>query len=167
VDSCVVCEHGGPTDVLRDLGSVWVTAGRFAPLPGYVCVVAKRHVREPYELPLDEGAAFWRSALLAAQAVASLLAPRKMNYEIHGNTLPHLHMHLFPRFDGDPFEGRPIDGSSRTFERTDEDLAALAAAIDHAAATGGLPIGSALSRSPNPAFADLPTPRWHDRGDGS
>lgn len=23
--------------------------------------------------------------------------PRKMNYEIHGNTIPHLHLHIFPR----------------------------------------------------------------------
>lgn len=52
-----------------------------------------------------------------------------MNYEIHGNTIPHLHMHLFPRFDGDPFEGRPIDGRQTTFERSETDLAALADAI--------------------------------------
>ncbi|MGB6535125.1 MAG: hypothetical protein WBF58_04100 [Xanthobacteraceae bacterium] len=32
-----------------------------------------------------------------------------MNYEIHGNTIPHLHLHIFPRYRGDPFEGRPID----------------------------------------------------------
>ena len=135
VDSCVICDHGRPLDVLCELDHVWVTAGRFAPLPGYVCVVAKRHVREPYDLPPDEGAAFWRSALLAAQAVASLLSPRKINYEIHGNTLDHLHMHLFPRFDGDPFEGRPIDGRSLTFERTDEELAALATVISNTAAS--------------------------------
>ena len=32
-----------------------------------------------------------------------------MNDEIHGNTVPHLHMHVFPRYPGDPFEGAPID----------------------------------------------------------
>jgi diadenosine tetraphosphate (Ap4A) HIT family hydrolase len=32
-----------------------------------------------------------------------------MNYEIHGNSIPHLHMHFFPRYRGDHFEGRPID----------------------------------------------------------
>jgi diadenosine tetraphosphate (Ap4A) HIT family hydrolase len=25
------------------------------------------------------------------------------------NTLPHLHVHLFPRYKGDPFEEGPID----------------------------------------------------------
>jgi diadenosine tetraphosphate (Ap4A) HIT family hydrolase len=33
----------------------------------------------------------------------------KLNYEIHGNTLPHLHMHFFPRYAGDQFEGRAIE----------------------------------------------------------
>lgn len=37
------------------------------------------------------------------------MRPIKINYEIHGNTLPHLHVHVFPRYAGDPFEGRPID----------------------------------------------------------
>ena len=31
------------------------------------------------------------------------------NVEIHGNTIPHLHTHIFPRYPGDPFEGKPID----------------------------------------------------------
>ena len=34
----------------------------------------------------------------------------KMNYEVHGNTIPHLHMHFFPRYAGDPFETRLADG---------------------------------------------------------
>jgi diadenosine tetraphosphate (Ap4A) HIT family hydrolase len=129
MESCPICSHGRPLDVLCELDHVWVTGGRLAPLPGYVCVVAKRHVREPFELPPDERAAFWADALIAAEAVATLLLPKKMNYEIHGNTVAHLHMHLFPRFDGDPFEGRPIDGRAMTFERTDEELGALADAI--------------------------------------
>jgi diadenosine tetraphosphate (Ap4A) HIT family hydrolase len=33
----------------------------------------------------------------------------KINYEMHGNTAPHLHMHLFPRYLDDPFAGVPTD----------------------------------------------------------
>jgi diadenosine tetraphosphate (Ap4A) HIT family hydrolase len=35
----------------------------------------------------------------------------KLNLEIHGNTLPHLHVHVFPRYIGDRFERGPIDPS--------------------------------------------------------
>lgn len=33
----------------------------------------------------------------------------KINYEIHGNTIPHLHVHPYPRFCDDPFPGQPVD----------------------------------------------------------
>jgi diadenosine tetraphosphate (Ap4A) HIT family hydrolase len=51
-----------------------------------------------------------------------------MNYEIHGNTIPHLHMHLFPRSADDPYVGYVI--TSRVwFTRTPEELASIASAI--------------------------------------
>ena len=57
--------------------------------------------------------------MLVAQAVAELVRPIKMNYEIHGNTLPRLHVHLFPRQVDDPYVGGPVDPRVSTFERTD------------------------------------------------
>ena len=36
--------------VVAELSFSWVTAPREAPLPGYACVVAKRHVEEPFHL---------------------------------------------------------------------------------------------------------------------
>ncbi len=53
---------------------------------------------------------FWDDVDEVAAAVAAELEPAKLNYEIHGNTLPHLHLHLYPRTEGDRFQGRPIDG---------------------------------------------------------
>jgi diadenosine tetraphosphate (Ap4A) HIT family hydrolase len=64
-----------------------------------------------------------------AAALNELVQPSKMNYEIHGNSIPHLHLHLFPRFAGDPFQGRPIDGTSTAFERSAEDIERLRVAI--------------------------------------
>ena len=123
MDACPICDRGEPLDVIADLGATWATAGTEAPLPGYVCVVSKGHVVEPFELPPPELDAFWREAMLVARALADLLQPVKMNYEIHGNTIPHLHMHLYPRFPGDPGIGR---GS---FTRSHTELERLAAAI--------------------------------------
>jgi hypothetical protein len=48
---CPICVRRKPLDVIAERGTVWVTAGREAQLPGYVCVVSKQHVVEPYELP--------------------------------------------------------------------------------------------------------------------
>jgi len=70
--------------------------------------------------------------MVVARALKAELGYRKLNYEIHGNTVPHLHLHLYPRFDGDPFVGRPIDGSSQRYERTADDLNRLRHAIESA-----------------------------------
>ncbi len=53
----------------------------------------------------------------------------EMNYEIHGNSIPHLHLHLYPRFSGDPFEGRPVAMDTPAFTRTEDDLRRMADAI--------------------------------------
>jgi diadenosine tetraphosphate (Ap4A) HIT family hydrolase len=91
---CVICQSGGPLDVIAETAACWITAEADAPLPGYVCVVARSHVVEPYEMSPDEQSRFWQDAMIVARAVAAVVHPIKMNYEIHGNTLPHLHLHL-------------------------------------------------------------------------
>jgi diadenosine tetraphosphate (Ap4A) HIT family hydrolase len=65
----------------------------------------------------------------AAAAVADLHSPVKMNYEVHGNTLPHLHLHLFPRQRDDPYVGGPIDPRRASFHRSQAEIAALRAAV--------------------------------------
>jgi diadenosine tetraphosphate (Ap4A) HIT family hydrolase len=95
-------------------------------------VVAREHVIEPYEMAPDDQAAFWREAMAVARSVASVAQPVKMNYEIHGNTLPHLHLHLYPRSADDPFVGGPIDPSTSSIRRTAGELDALRQAVDTA-----------------------------------
>ena len=125
-DGCPICDAGVPRDVLVDLDATWVTGGREAPLPGYVCIVSKVHAVEPFELPDGSRIGFWDEVLGVAEAVQQVTGSPKLNYEIHGNTIPHLHLHLFPRYRGDPFEGRAIaPRSGPVFERSGEELAAL------------------------------------------
>lgn len=127
--TCPICARGEPLAVVAELGTAWVTAGAEAPLPGYVCVVHREHVEEPYELDDARSAAFWADVMRVARVVARLYRPRKMNYEIHGNTIPHLHVHLFPRYAGDPYEGGPIDPTKASFVRSEEELARLRDAL--------------------------------------
>ncbi len=101
--SCVICRDAAPHDVIGESEHCWVTAAVPAPLPGYVCVVSKTHVSEPFDLSPDQQAAFWPDVCSVAQAVRDAVAAAKINYEIHGNTIPHLHLHVFP-----PLRGRPV-----------------------------------------------------------
>ncbi|HSP27627.1 MAG TPA: HIT family protein, partial [Ilumatobacteraceae bacterium] len=128
-EGCVICSSDGPLDVIAEFETAWATAAHHAPLPGYVCVVARGHYNEPFEMPADEQASFWRDVMAIAAAVNEVVQPIKMNYEIHGNTLPHLHVHLFPRQTDDPFVGGPIDPRRASFVRTDDELGELTRAI--------------------------------------
>ncbi len=97
-------------------------------MPGYACVLSKRHVVEPYELSEPEQARYFVDAMAAAKGLAELLRPAKMNYEIHGNTVAHLHMHLFPRRPGDVYVGYPNHCRAR-FTRTTAELASMRQAV--------------------------------------
>ena len=117
-EGCIICRTGAPLDVIAETSACWVSAPEIAPIAGYVCVTSKSHVNEPFELPPPEQSTFWRDAMRVACVVADLFNPVKMNYEIHGNTVPHLHLHLFPRHLDDPCVGGPIDPRRASLRRS-------------------------------------------------
>jgi diadenosine tetraphosphate (Ap4A) HIT family hydrolase len=133
---------------VAELAATWVSAPATAPLPGYACVVSKRHVVEPYELPPEERAAFWEDALVVARALASLYEPVKMNYEIHGNVVPHLHLHLYPRYDGDPYETGALRAREDSFTRAEQELTAIGDAVRAGDGAPARARGRSVSRAP-------------------
>ena len=107
--ACPICQRSRPLDVIAELEASWGTMQELAPVRGYVCLVSRIHAVELHDLPTDAATAFMRDMQRVSKAIAAVIAPVKINYEIHGNSLPHLHMHFFPRYRGDAFEGKPID----------------------------------------------------------
>lgn len=69
---------------------------------GYCLLVLKAHVRELHELGAEAQAALFRELMEAGRAVAEAFGPWKMNYSCYGNVDPHVHWHLFPRYDTEP-----------------------------------------------------------------
>jgi diadenosine tetraphosphate (Ap4A) HIT family hydrolase len=108
-ETCPVCLRGRPSDIIAELDASFLMAGEDAPLKGYCFLLLNRHAVELYELAPEEANAFIRDVQRAAQAVHEITGAVKLNYEIHGNTIPHLHLHLFPRYVGDAFEHQPIN----------------------------------------------------------
>ena len=127
--ACPICARRRPRGVIAERATTWITSGSRVPTRGYVCVVSKRHVVEPWELEAPERGLFWDDLVDAAKRVAFLLAPVKVNYEIHGNSLPHLHAHVFPRFVGDAFAGGPIDPATAVVEHSDAEIERLRRAL--------------------------------------
>ena len=107
---------------------------------GYTIVIWRgRHITEPTELSDEEAASYWRDVLDTARALIAHYRPLKMNYETLGNSLPHLHTHLVPRYraadprPGRPFPLEPQSGAEPDFSpaELDADVTALRSLLGH------------------------------------
>jgi diadenosine tetraphosphate (Ap4A) HIT family hydrolase len=76
--------------------------------PGYVLLVLRRHATELYQLEAGERRAHLEEVSRVAEALARVFRPVKMNYELLGNQVPHIHWHLVPRLPTDPDLLSPI-----------------------------------------------------------
>jgi diadenosine tetraphosphate (Ap4A) HIT family hydrolase len=99
-----------------------------------VAIWRGRHVAEPTELAEEEAAAYWRELRLVGKAIEKTMQPLKMNYNLLGNSVPHLHTHIVPRYDDDPKPGWPFpfpdpEPPAMPKERLDRDVAELRASI--------------------------------------
>lgn len=98
------------------------------------CVVAYRaHVNELFELPDDELTLFMRDVARAAKAIKTAFAPSKVNYGAYSDKLPHLHMHLVPKYEGGAAWGAPFEmmPANKTLLRDEEYNALIAALRKH------------------------------------
>jgi len=111
---CPFCRQLAGLDPLPEAGVVWrfphslAVLGRWQFYRGYCVLVARRHARELHELPDDLRRAYLDEMCLLARAIALAVRPHKLNHELLGNQVPHLHWHLFPRSLGDPGRLDPV-----------------------------------------------------------
>ncbi|HEY6203124.1 MAG TPA: HIT family protein [Candidatus Limnocylindria bacterium] len=143
--NCAMCADGRP-EVAH--GSSRIFAGRASDAylvrndvgqRGYSIVIWRgRHVSDPTELTAEEARDYFDEVLRVGRAIERQFKPIKMNFEMLGNSLPHLHTHVIPRYleDGEP--GHPAhfmridlkDEPKISEARYARDLAALRALLD-------------------------------------
>jgi diadenosine tetraphosphate (Ap4A) HIT family hydrolase len=70
--------------------------------PGYSLILCKNHIRELHELPPEIQTALFQEVMIATKAIVRTFQPWKMNHACYGNAVPHIHWHLFPRYDSMP-----------------------------------------------------------------
>ena len=93
---------------VAELDRTCVLLNRDQFFPGYCFVVANEHVTELFHLDPASRAAVMEEVNAVAAAVAEVFKPDKVNYELLGNMVPHMHWHVVPRFRSDPLWPRPI-----------------------------------------------------------
>jgi diadenosine tetraphosphate (Ap4A) HIT family hydrolase len=115
-EGCPVCEELSSDDpgngegfFIADLDFSRLRLAANQYVTGYCILLCRRHVREPYELTREERSLFFEDMMRAGQALDRVFTPLKMNFNILGNAVPHLHAHILPRYYGDPAPHWPID----------------------------------------------------------
>lgn len=75
---------------------------------GYCVLISRTHARELSALADGVRRTYLDEMCLLARAIEQAFRPHKLNYELLGNLVPHLHWHLFPRSADDPDVQSPV-----------------------------------------------------------
>jgi diadenosine tetraphosphate (Ap4A) HIT family hydrolase len=116
---------------------------------GYCVLVSRCHATELSHLGNVERGEFLEEMCTLARAIEDCFHPHKLNYELLGNQVPHLHWHLFPRYPDDPDRLRPVwlaldraerdENERHRLQTGPQDRAATAAALRRTLGRFGTP----------------------------
>jgi diadenosine tetraphosphate (Ap4A) HIT family hydrolase len=139
--NCVLC---GLIGLAQNDWGVRVFGGRYVDawlprsgsVPGYtVAVWNGRHLAEPTQLSAEEAAGYWQETIRIGRAVEQTFEHAKMNYQMLGNNVPHLHAHITPRPLLDPAPNAPLPWRYLDEGRQEEEMFAAGAELLRAALT--------------------------------
>lgn len=107
---CVFC-HLPRDRVVAENGLAIFIMDAFAVSPGHSLIIPKRHIASFFDATAAEREAMLELLDRARQAVLRSHQPAGFNIGINdgpaaGQTVPHLHMHLIPRYAGDQADPR-------------------------------------------------------------
>lgn len=85
--------------------------------PGHLLLIPKQHYRNIFDMPAEIGSKIMEAAIPLASAIREALNPEGLNLfqsnEAAGfQTVFHFHLHLIPRWEGDPLRlpWKPSEG---------------------------------------------------------
>ena len=108
MSKCFVCNRidlikkGKNEYFVKELKSGYVVLCDYQYFYGYTIFLSKIHTDELYKLEIKERDLFLKEMAIVAEAVIKAFKPKKLNYELLGNSNSHLHWHLVPRYENDP-----------------------------------------------------------------
>ena len=108
--ACPACtgQWPAPEQRIADCGSTIAYLHDDQFFGGWTFLVLKRHATELWQLEAAERARLIEEITRVAQAVAAAFGAVKMNYELLGNAIAHIHWHLVPRGADDPSPRQPV-----------------------------------------------------------
>jgi diadenosine tetraphosphate (Ap4A) HIT family hydrolase len=100
---CALCtDPSKGMEMIADLSITRAYLQPSASFRGYCILVLKRHAVEIDDLRPEERSALMENIAKVGHAIREVCKPTKLNYEILGNVVPHIHVHIIPRYTTDP-----------------------------------------------------------------
>lgn len=70
-------------------------------IPGFTRIILNKHIAEFSDLSLDESLEISKAIYKIEKAMLKHIKPDKVNIASLGNYVPHLHIHIIPRYKDD------------------------------------------------------------------
>ncbi|SBW04045.1 HIT family protein [uncultured Dysgonomonas sp.] len=94
------------------------------------CIVAyEGHAKELYELDDNALLSYMQDVNKVAKALKDIFSPAKINYGAYSDKLPHLHMHLVPKYTDGPDFGSTFTMNPQKAYLSDEEYMDILASI--------------------------------------
>ena len=124
--SCLVCDRikqiqqGKNPYFIKEMETGYAVLGDCQYFRGYCLFLCKFHKTELHELKKDIRLKFLEEMALVAESVYKTFNPRKLNYELLGNTDEHMHWHIFPRYKNDLMPDRVVWAVDKTIRNNEK-----------------------------------------------
>ena len=98
---CVLCKKVKNPEgtLIKEFKNSVLVVGDHQYFPGYCQLILKDHVADLTDLSESIQEEFFKELMDSAQAVREAYNPARLNYSSLGNVVPHIHFHLFPRYE--------------------------------------------------------------------
>jgi diadenosine tetraphosphate (Ap4A) HIT family hydrolase len=108
--ACPACSGRWPAEaqLIVDCGTTVAYLHEDQFFPGWTLLVLKRHATELWQLEREERGSLMEEVARVGRAVGAAFAATKVNYELLGNQIAHIHWHLIPRGLEDPAPRAPV-----------------------------------------------------------
>jgi ATP adenylyltransferase len=103
---CPFCDPTPKRELLSESATVYAMLDQYPVSPGHALIIPKNHMSSYFDLPDRVRTACWLMVARVQTILSQRFRPEGFNIGINvgvaaGQTVPHVHIHLIPRYPGD------------------------------------------------------------------
>ncbi len=125
MEACFYCEDGSRRKSLMSeicrLNYSTIYLNHNQKFPGRCVVMFNDHKTEYFQLTKEERDGYFEEVAITAKAICELYHPDKINYATFGDLVPHVHMHVVPKYQNGPDWGLPFDDTRDRIELDEQE----------------------------------------------